>query len=197
MQPHWHEERGQAGGSKQRWRIEPETFQRNYNPTGPPEVTHLLYQIQWDRSPKAWRQWCTSNCTQHAEINFIENACEEIHCERTKPCFVTWFLSWSPCGRCSRSIIKFLRKHPNVTLNIRFCQLYRIFDRRNQKGLRALYNNGVQLSVMQLPDYDYCWRKFVSHQRRGRNYWPWNFFPWMEHFSYVYSQQLALILAEY
>nr|XP_056711006.1 DNA dC->dU-editing enzyme APOBEC-3B-like [Euleptes europaea] len=157
---------GQAGSTDERWRIEPETFQRNYTPIGPPKVTHLLYEIHWGRSPRTWKQWCTSNGNQHAEINFLENACEVIKSRRTTPCSVTWFLSWSPCGRCSHSIIEFLNEHPNVTLNIRVSYLFNIDDRRNQNGLRALVENGVQISVMHLPDYGYCWRTFVSHQKR-------------------------------
>lgn len=134
-----------------RWRIEPGTFKRNYTPTEPPEVTHLLYEIHWDRTSGTWKQWCTSSCTQHAEIDFLENACHVINRRRAEPCFVTWFLSWSPCGRCSQSIIEFLNEHPNVTLDIRFSQLFRDSDWRNQNGLRALANYGVQISVMELP----------------------------------------------
>ncbi|XP_015272576.1 PREDICTED: DNA dC-_dU-editing enzyme APOBEC-3G-like [Gekko japonicus] len=190
MEPQLQEERGQAGGNHQRWRIESETFQRNYTPTEPPEVTHLLYVIHWDGSRKTWKQWCTNNFAQHAEINFLENACEVINRQRTKPCSVTWFLSWSPCGRCSHSIIQFLEEHPNITLDIRFSQLFRYSDWRNQNGLRALANHGVKISVMQLPDYAYCWRTFVLHQRRNRNYWPLNFIPLIRY----YSQQLYSIL---
>lgn len=134
-----------------RWRIEPETFRRNYNPTQFPEVTHLFYEIHWGRSFRTWKQWCTNNSTKHAEINFFETFCEEINRQRNRPCSVTWFLSWSPCGRCSHSIIEFLEEHPNVTLDIRFSQLFKYSYWQNQNGLRALANHGVRISVMQLP----------------------------------------------
>lgn len=163
----------------------------NYTPANPPEVTHILYEIHWERSPRTWKQWCTSNQAQHAEIVFFENACEVINHRRIRPCFVTWFLSWSPCNKCSHRIIEFLKEHPNVTLYIQFSQLFNIADRKNQEGLRALANNGVQLSIMQLPDYDYCWRTFVLHERRKRMNSQWNF----SFLIHSHSKELDRILA--
>ncbi|XP_048365852.1 C-_U-editing enzyme APOBEC-1-like [Sphaerodactylus townsendi] len=179
----------QVGDIDPRWRIEPETFQRNFTPTKPPVLTHLLYEIFWIRSCNTWKNWCTSTGLQHAENNFLENHCRVIN-RRTDPCSITWFLSWSPCGRCSRSIIDFLNNHANVTLNIKVCQLHKDYIRWNRNGLRDLANHGVQISIMQQPDYDYYWRTFVSHQPRGRNDWPWNFSCWIQY----YSQQLHSIL---
>uniref|UniRef100_A0A670KC45 C->U-editing enzyme APOBEC-1 n=1 Tax=Podarcis muralis TaxID=64176 RepID=A0A670KC45_PODMU len=117
---------------------------------GRPERTHLLYEIRWGRSRRYWRNWCTSNRTHHAEINFLENACEEIDRRTTTPCTVTWFLTWSPCGKCSGRIKQFLQEHPNVTLKICAAQLYKQNYRFNQKGLRDLANFGVRIYIMQL-----------------------------------------------
>ncbi|XP_042304124.1 C-_U-editing enzyme APOBEC-1-like [Sceloporus undulatus] len=170
-------DKGPSGrGANQGWKIEPEKLQRNYSPTRPPEVTHLLYEIQWKKNLKTWKNWCTSNPNQHAEINFLENAWKEIR-RKTRPCSITWFLSWSPCHACSQRIIEFLETHPKVTLEIRAAQLFKHQVECNQNGLRDLANFGVKISIMHLPDYQYCWRTFVVPQEHGEEYWPWHFFP--------------------
>nr|XP_028568842.1 C->U-editing enzyme APOBEC-1-like [Podarcis muralis] len=178
-------------GNNHRWQLEPDVFWRNYTPIGRPERTHLLYEIRWGRSRRYWRNWCTSNRTHHAEINFLENACEEIDRRTTTPCTVTWFLTWSPCGKCSGRIKQFLQEHPNVTLKICAAQLYKQNYRFNQKGLRDLANFGVRIYIMQLADYLYCWITFVAHQR-NEDYIPslWDFLPSIE----FYSQELDSIL---
>uniref|UniRef100_A0A670KDD5 C->U-editing enzyme APOBEC-1 n=1 Tax=Podarcis muralis TaxID=64176 RepID=A0A670KDD5_PODMU len=127
----------------------------NYTPIGRPERTHLLYEIQWGRSRRYWRNWCTSNRTHHAEINFLENACEEIDRRTTTPCTVTWFLTWSPCGKCSGRIKQFLQEHPNVTLEIRAAKLFNHNYKFNQKGLRDLANFGVRIYIM----HSFKWRR--------------------------------------
>ncbi|XP_007444046.1 C-_U-editing enzyme APOBEC-1-like [Python bivittatus] len=129
------------------WQIEPEKFLRNYTPIRCPDTTYILYEMQWGRSCKMWRNWCTNSHSQHAEINALK-VNEEILRQRTRTCHITWFLSWSPCGLCSRSIIQFLKEHPNVTLEIRVAQLFRPYDYRNRSGLRDLVNFGVQISIM-------------------------------------------------
>ncbi|XP_066469366.1 C-_U-editing enzyme APOBEC-1-like [Tiliqua scincoides] len=184
-------QRGQFDRStNQRWKIEPERFRRNFEVIRPPEVTHLLYEIRWGRSPKTWKNFCTSDPTRHAEINFLENVWSELRCQQTTPCYITWFLSWSPCGVCSRRIIEFLAEHRNVMLEIRMSQLYRYYDERNQKGLRNLDQNGVKIAIMNPFDYAYCWRTFVACQGSGEEYWQWFF---LQHI-WFYSQLLRWIL---
>ncbi|XP_061439221.1 C-_U-editing enzyme APOBEC-1 isoform X2 [Rhineura floridana] len=176
-------------GTNQRWKIEPETLCRNYDPRRPPNVTHLLYEIRWGKSPKTWKNWCRSD-RSHAEINFLQNACEKIKNRKNMPCSITWFLSWSPCGSCSHDIIEFLKAHPNVNLEIRAAQLFKHDKEHNRNGLRNLVNCGVKISIMHLPDYRYCWRTFVAHQKTHTDYWPWFFFPQIMY----YFQQLYFVL---
>ncbi|KAH0628648.1 hypothetical protein JD844_010036, partial [Phrynosoma platyrhinos] len=146
--------------------MEAEEFLRNFIPSGLPKVTYLLYEIHWGRGHRRWRYWCRNIHPKHAEIIFLKD--EEIHDRPNIPCKITWFLPWTPCGACAHEIIEFLEEHPNVTLDIRAAQVYRPHDRRNRRGLRALAEKGVQISIMNISDYQYCWNMFVDHQ--GINY---------------------------
>uniref|UniRef100_A0A8D0BIC1 CMP/dCMP-type deaminase domain-containing protein n=1 Tax=Salvator merianae TaxID=96440 RepID=A0A8D0BIC1_SALMN len=121
-----------------------------------PKCTYLLYEFHWGRRRRIWRNWCKNNASHHAEINFLQNACETIKERKTTPCHITWFLSWSPCASCCRHLIKFLKDHPNVTLEIKAAMLFRHHAQCNQSGLRALVNHGVQISIMQVPEEQSC-----------------------------------------
>ncbi len=51
--------------------------------------------------------------------------------------------NYSPCADCAKALIKFAKKHPNLTINIRFIKLYKNESwneegRANREGIKKL-----------------------------------------------------------
>ncbi|XP_049628464.1 C-_U-editing enzyme APOBEC-1-like [Suncus etruscus] len=151
-------------------KIEPFEFINFFDPGQLRKETCLLYEIKWN-SGKIWKH-TARNTSQHAEINFLENLTTERHLPPSLHCSITWFLSWSPCWECAKAIREFLTQFPRVTLIIFVARLYWHTNERNRQGLRDLINRGVIIKVMSQPEYEYCWRNFVSYPLGGEHHCP-------------------------
>lgn len=130
-----------------RRRIEPQEFEDFFNPGELRKEACLLYEISWGRRHNIWRH-TGRNTDKHVEINFIENITSKRSFRPSTRCSITWFLSWSPCGECSKAITEFLSQHPNVTLFIYVARLYYHTDPGNRQGLRDLVCRGVTVQIM-------------------------------------------------
>ncbi|KYO44655.1 C-_U-editing enzyme APOBEC-1 [Alligator mississippiensis] len=159
--------------------ISRDTFEKNYKPIDGTKEAHLLCEIKWGKYGKPWLHWCQNQRMNiHAEDYFMNN----IFKAKKHPvhCYVTWYLSWSPCADCASKIVKFLEERPYLKLTIYVAQLYYHTEEENRKGLRLLRSKKVIIRVMDISDYNYCWKVFVSNQNGNEDYWPLQFDPWVK-----------------
>lgn len=156
---------------RDRRRIEPHEFEVFFDPRELRRETCLLYEINWSGRHSIWRH-TGQNTSKHVEVNFLEKFTTERYFRPNTRCSITWFLSWSPCGECSRAITEFLSRHPHVTLFIYIARLYHHEDQRNRQGLRDLVSSGVTIQIMTEQEYCYCWRNFVNYSPSNEAHWP-------------------------
>ncbi|NXW47278.1 ABEC1 enzyme, partial [Nyctiprogne leucopyga] len=139
----------------------------NFDPRENPRDTYLLCELQWGVTGTPWIHWVRNkHYNYHAEAYFLE---EIFHSRKSNNvnCFITWYLSWSPCAKCCRKIWNFLRRHPYVSIDIYVARLYLTDDEENRQGLRNLWSlDKVTIAVMEIEgkvsSYDYCWENFIQ-----------------------------------
>ncbi|XP_041088426.1 DNA dC-_dU-editing enzyme APOBEC-3C-like isoform X2 [Polyodon spathula] len=84
---------------------------------------------------------------------------------------ITWFMSWSPCERCTPQIITFVEQQRNVKLNIFVSRLFRYDSEPHRQGLRALsQQERIGLKVMTLKEFQECFDRFVGE---GNGFQDW------------------------
>lgn len=104
---------------------------------------------------------------QHAEILFLD----KMRSMELSQVTITCYLTWSPCPNCAWQLAEFKKDHPDTVLRIYASRLYFYWRRAFQKGLCSLWQSGIHVDVMDLPQFTDCWRNFVNPQRPFR---PWN-----------------------
>ncbi|NXB19710.1 ABEC1 enzyme, partial [Rhagologus leucostigma] len=112
--------------------------------------TYLLCKLKWGNSGGFWIHWVRNDDEnkRHAEEYFLEKIFER---RSSDFCYITWYLSWSPCVKCCYKIRNFLKRHPNVNINIRVARLYFADDEETCRGLRDLASlQGVTIKVMKI-----------------------------------------------
>ncbi|KAM8980808.1 C-_U-editing enzyme APOBEC-1 [Sarcophilus harrisii] len=159
------------GDATLRRRIKSWEFEAFFNPQELRKETCLLYEIKWGASHNIWRS-SNQNTTQHAEINFMEKFTSERNFKPSVKCSITWFLSWSPCWRCSKAIREFLNQYPNVTLVIFVSRLYWHMEQQHRQELKELVCSGVTIQIMNYSEYRHCWRNFVDYLPEEEDHWP-------------------------
>ncbi|NXG04474.1 ABEC1 enzyme, partial [Sakesphorus luctuosus] len=151
--------------------IDKEVLKEQFDPSKYPRETYLLCEIQWGNTGTPWIHWVKNDHDDddddHAEVCFLEDIFQMKSSNLN--CNITLYLSWSPCADCSRRILRFLKRHWNVTIDIYVARLYRIDIEENRKGLRRLVNHLASVS----PDYDYCWQTFTPGGN-AYDFWPKN-----------------------
>ncbi|XP_038260049.1 C-_U-editing enzyme APOBEC-1-like isoform X3 [Dermochelys coriacea] len=180
-------------GIAQGWKIGQKAFVKNYDPSVLSSVTYLLYEIKWNYRRRCWQRWIRCAGGEHAEIYFLEDVYKKLRYDPFVHCSITCYMSWSPCGDCCLKIIDFLEKMPNLSLVIYVARLYWHKEENNRQGLRDLEYFRVSIQVMDLPDYNDCWRTFVDDEDKYEDdYWPRHFAPWIM----LYSLELQSILQD-
>ncbi|XP_006521616.1 DNA dC-_dU-editing enzyme APOBEC-3 isoform X3 [Mus musculus] len=103
---------------------------------------------------------------QHAEILFLD----KIRSMELSQVTITCYLTWSPCPNCAWQLAAFKRDRPDLILHIYTSRLYFHWKRPFQKGLCSLWQSGILVDVMDLPQFTDCWTNFVNPKRP---FWPW------------------------
>ncbi|XP_021072666.2 DNA dC-_dU-editing enzyme APOBEC-3 isoform X1 [Mus pahari] len=128
---------------------------------------YLCYRLEQSNGQELLKGWLLSKKgKQHAEILFLE----KIRSMELSQMRITCYLTWSPCPNCAWQLAAFQKDRPDLILHIYTSRLYFHWRRIFQKGLCSLWRSGIQVDVMDLPQFTDCWTNFVNPQRPFR---PW------------------------
>ncbi|XP_023365223.1 DNA dC-_dU-editing enzyme APOBEC-3F-like isoform X2 [Otolemur garnettii] len=136
--------------------------------------TWLCFEVKRTKSPVplyrgVFRNQSPPKTPCHAEVRFftwLQDLPPDFCCQ------FTWYLSWSPCADCADLVANFLAKHRNVSLTIFVARLYYYRDPEMHRGLRRMYQEGANVDIMSVIEFEYCWDNFVYNQ--GKQFVPWN-----------------------
>ncbi|XP_038200077.1 DNA dC-_dU-editing enzyme APOBEC-3-like [Arvicola amphibius] len=128
--------------------------------------TYLCYQLEQCSDQKPFKGCLQNKKGKHAEILFID----EMRSLKLSQERITCYLTWSPCPNCAQELVAFKRDHPGLVLRIYASRLYFHWRRKYQEGLCSLWRSGIQVDVMDLPQFTDCWINFVNPQGPFR---PW------------------------
>nr|XP_048310715.1 DNA dC->dU-editing enzyme APOBEC3-like isoform X4 [Myodes glareolus] len=128
--------------------------------------TYLCYQLERCSDQEPLKGCLQNKKGKHAEILFID----EMRSLKLGQERITCYLTWSPCPNCAQELVAFKRDHPCLVLRIYASRLYFHWRRKYQEGLCSMWRSGIQVDVMDLPQFTDCWINFVNPQVPFR---PW------------------------
>ncbi|CAH6791191.1 Apobec3 [Phodopus roborovskii] len=129
--------------------------------------TYLCYQLEQHNDQQPLKGCLQNKKGKHAEILFID----EMRSLELGQMRITCYLTWSPCPNCAQELAAFKMDHPDLVLHIYTSRLYFHWRRQYQEGLCSLWRSGIQVDIMDLPQFTDCWINFVNSQSP---FWPWN-----------------------